>query len=113
MKVPRKTIQTMPNKPYIRQLGKLYCNGVIWKKCSNGHKAVKRKQDNNLHIRNVVLIKSYERNTDTQKIGIFEQVIKGKDGIVRAVKLKAEILCMERENDNEERQPKHNAAAIK
>ena len=66
-----------------------------------------------------MLIKSYERNTDTWKIGIFEQVIKGKDGIVRAVKLKAEILCMERENDNEERkineerQPKHNAAAIK
>ena len=53
------------------------------------HQAIKRSKDNNLHIGDVMLIIGDECNRGFWQIKIVEQLVKGKDGVVRAVKLRA------------------------
>ena len=49
-----------------------------------------------LKIGDVVLIKGDERNKGKWKIGVIERLIEGRDGIVRAVRLRAGKSYLER-----------------
>lgn len=69
----------------------------IWKRWQDEYlmrlrerrQSIKRSKDNNLHIGDVMLIIGDECNRGFWQIKIVEQLVKGKDGVVRAVKLRA------------------------
>ena len=53
------------------------------------HRSKHAKNDHNLAVGDVVIIKSSERNRNQWPLGIVEKLIKGTDGIVRAVRLRS------------------------
>lgn len=73
------------------------CKGAWWSRWSSEYLKTLRERHNmksqvkemNVTPGDVVLIKGDERNRGKWKIGIVERLIKGRDGIVRAVRLRA------------------------
>ncbi len=53
------------------------------------HKLKHRSKGSNIAVGDVVLIKSEDRNRNKWPMGIVERLFEGKDGIVRAVRLKS------------------------
>ena len=80
------------------------CKDVLWSRWSSEylkslrerHNLNQRSKETTLSQGEVVLIKGEERNRGMWKIGIVEQLIPGRDGIVRAVRLRAGKSHLER-----------------
>ena len=53
-------------------------------------------RDQDLKQGDVVIIKGDDRNRNKWKLGVVDQMIKGKDYVVRAVRLRAGKSCLER-----------------
>ena len=64
------------------------------------HKLKHKSKDNNIVVGDVVLIKSEDRNRNKWPLGIVERLIEGKDGVIRAIRLRSG-------RDRLERAPQH------
>ena len=73
------------------------CKEAIWRRWSNEYLRSVRERHNLKHkntsftveIGDVVIIQSEERNRGKWPLGVVEELYKGRDGVVRAVKLRA------------------------
>eukprot|EP00794_Sanderia_malayensis_P018542 gene18542-biopygen15623 len=80
------------------------CKDALWKRWQGEYLRALRERHNVMHkvtqreleIGDVVTIKGDEKNRGQWKIGIVEELIQGRDGIVRAVKLRAGKSHLER-----------------
>eukprot|EP00794_Sanderia_malayensis_P001273 gene1273-biopygen494 len=80
------------------------CKDALWKRWQGEYLRALRERHNVMHkvtqreleIGDVVTIKGDEKNRGQWKIGIVEELIPGRDGIVRAVKLRAGKSHLER-----------------
>ena len=80
------------------------CKNALWtrwssqyfKRLRERHNLKHREKENVVKPGDVVLIKGDESNRGHWKIGIVVKLIKGQDGIVRAVRLRAEKSFLER-----------------
>ena len=72
---------------------KEYIRGLRERHCGNKTDGSK---DCNLRVGEVVIIRGDEKNRNHWKLGIVQEFIKGKDGIIRGAKLRAGKSCLER-----------------
>ena len=72
---------------------KEYIRGLRERHCGNKTDGSK---DCNLRVGEVVIIRGDEKNRNQWKLGIVQEFIKGKDGIIRGAKLRAGKSCLER-----------------
>jgi hypothetical protein len=79
------------------------CKDAVWKRWTNEYvrglrerHLMKKGKPITLSVGDVVIIKSDERNRGEWPLGIVQELYEGKDGVVRAVKLRAGKSFMER-----------------
>eukprot|EP00794_Sanderia_malayensis_P000965 gene965-biopygen216 len=80
------------------------CKENVWRRWSNEYvKALREKhnlmhhsKDNQISVGDVVLIKGEAKNRGQWRIGVVESLIQGKDGIVRAARLRSKNARIER-----------------
>ena len=82
----------------------LKCKDAMWRRWSNEYLRGLRERHNQKHKKSsftvangdVVIIQSDERNRGKWPLGVVEELYKGRDGVVRAVKLRAGKTFLER-----------------
>lgn len=82
----------------------LKCKEALWRRWSREyvkalrerHNIIHQTKEMNIKAGEVVLIKSEERNRGRWKLGVVDTPIKGRDGIVRAVRLRSGYSFIER-----------------
>ncbi|CAB4043407.1 Hypothetical predicted protein, partial [Paramuricea clavata] len=80
------------------------CKDALWKRWSSEyltalrerHRCDRDGKSSNLGVGDVVIVRSDERNRAKWPLGIVEKLFPGKDGVARAVKLRAELSCDKR-----------------
>jgi hypothetical protein len=79
------------------------CKDALWKRWSSEyltalerHRCDRDGKSSNLGVGDVVIVRSDERNRAKWPLGIVEKLFPGKDGVVRAVKLRAGKTYLER-----------------
>ena len=87
--------ETVPLRKRAKYIKK--CKDTMWKRWTNEYLRGLRERHNLKHSRSsgtvekgeVVIIKGDEKDRNQWKLGIVEKVLPGKDGVVRAVRLRA------------------------
>ena len=87
--------ETVPLRKRAKYIKK--CKDTMWKRWTNEYLRGLRERHNLKHRRSsgtvekgeVVIIKGDEKDRNQWKLGIVEKVLTGKDGVVRAVRLRA------------------------
>ena len=94
--------ETVPLRKRAKYIKK--CKDMMWKRWTNAYLRALRERHNLKHRRSaetvekgeVVIIKGDEKDRNQRKLGIVEEVLPGKDGVVRAVRLRAGRTQLER-----------------
>ena len=79
------------------------CKDVVWRRWTRGYIRALRKRHSQNHgkstdvtIGEILLIKGDEKDRGIWKIGVVEKLVRGKDGIIRGVKLRTTTGTLER-----------------